>query len=85
VPACVWCPFQHLTQQQQNSNLTAELPQLLPDIDAELDWGTAAFGAPPDATNLWVGDERAATTFHKDHVSSSVPCGLGSYARALPR
>lgn len=55
--------------QQQNSNLTQELPQLLDDVDAQLDFAAAAFGAAPDAVNLWIGDERASTTFHKDHVS----------------
>lgn len=55
--------------QQQNSNLTKELPQLLDDVEPQLDFAAAAFGAPPDAVNIWIGDERASTTFHKDHVS----------------
>lgn len=58
-----------LCLQQQNSNLTQELPQLLEDIEPQLEFGAAAFGAAPDAINLWIGDERAATTYHKDHVS----------------
>lgn len=57
--------------QQQNSNLTQELPQLLEDVEPQLHLAEAAFGAPPDAVNLWIGDERAATTFHKDHVRNS--------------
>ena len=38
---------------------------LLPDVEAELPWAAQAFGASPDAINLWIGDQRAATTFHK--------------------
>jgi hypothetical protein len=69
--------------QQQNSNLTQELPQLLEDVEPQLQLAEAAFGAPPDAVNLWIGDERAATTFHKDHVRKQpgwhfVVCQLAS-------
>jgi hypothetical protein len=63
---CFACACWNL--QQQNSNLTQELPQLLEDVEPQLQIAEAAFGAPPDAVNLWIGDERAATTFHKDHV-----------------
>jgi jumonji domain-containing protein 7 len=58
--------------QQQNSNLTQELPQLLEDVDVQLEFAAAAFGAPPDATNIWIGDERATTSFHKDHVREAL-------------
>ena len=69
--------FAAVRPQQQNSNLTQELPQLLGDVEAQLGFGAAAFGAAPDAVNLWIGDERAATTYHKDHVSWGVAAGLG--------
>lgn len=52
--------------QHQNSNLTVELPMLLDDVEHQLPWASRAFGSQPDAVNLWIGDERAATTFHKD-------------------
>jgi hypothetical protein len=39
--------------QQQNSNLTQELPQLLSDAEPQLEFAEAAFGAAPDAVNLW--------------------------------
>jgi jumonji domain-containing protein 7 len=52
--------------QHQNSNLTQQLPSLLPDVEAQLPWAAAALGAGPDAVNLWIGDGRAATTYHKD-------------------
>jgi hypothetical protein len=56
--------------QHQNSNLTEELPALLEDVDPELPWASAAFGAAPEAVNLWIGDHRSATTFHKDHYEN---------------
>eukprot|EP00803_Ostreobium_quekettii_P009458 evm.model.scf_5.16 EVM.evm.TU.scf_5.16 scf_5:223997-227138(-) len=57
--------------QKQNNNLLEEFPQLRGDIeDAGLHWAMEAFGAPPDAVNLWVGDERSVTSFHKDHYEN---------------
>lgn len=56
--------------QHQNSNLTVELPALLDDVEACFPWARAAFGGAPDAVNVWVGDARAATTFHKDHYEN---------------
>ena len=47
--------------QRQNSNLTEELGELLGDV-AELPWASEAFDRPPDATNFWMGDERAVTS-----------------------
>lgn len=82
--------------QYQNSSLTAELPQLLGDVDPDLSWASEAFGAPPplpracslrstpqccssphapsaacaggppEALNLWIGDQRSITSWHKD-------------------
>lgn len=48
--------------QKQNSNLTVEFKDIMGDIEADLDWATEAFGKPPDAVNLWMGDERAVTS-----------------------
>eukprot|EP00955_Chlamydomonas_euryale_P004955 52853-Chlamydomonas_euryale.AAC.13 len=50
--------------QHQNSSLTAEYPQLAGDCPAP-EWAARAFGAPPEASNLWIGDERSVTSFHK--------------------
>eukprot|EP00092_Neocalanus_flemingeri_P026371 GFUD01028587.1.p1 GENE.GFUD01028587.1~~GFUD01028587.1.p1 ORF type:complete len:325 (-),score=73.91 GFUD01028587.1:9-983(-) len=52
--------------QKQNSNLTEEFKDIIGDIEADLDWATEAFGKKPDAVNLWMGDERAVTSMHKD-------------------
>lgn len=38
---------------------------LLPDVEEQLPWAAEAFEAAPDAVNVWIGDQRAATTFHK--------------------
>lgn len=35
------------------------------DVLPGLDWAEAVFGGPPDATNLWIGDDRSVTSFHK--------------------
>eukprot|EP00878_Enallax_costatus_P002734 GHUV01002923.1.p1 GENE.GHUV01002923.1~~GHUV01002923.1.p1 ORF type:complete len:339 (+),score=90.12 GHUV01002923.1:360-1376(+) len=56
--------------QQQNSNLIEEFSVLLPDVESHLEFAAAAFQAPPDAVNLWIGDERSTTTFHKDHYEN---------------
>ena len=44
--------------------MAEEFPQLMPDI-SELEWATEAFGAPPEATNLWIGGDESVTSFHK--------------------
>jgi len=81
---CNVLPYCYVTIQQQNSNLTVELPQLLEDVDDQLDFAAAAFGAPPDAVNLWIGDERASTTFHKDHVRAELVCVCRQLLRRQP-
>jgi jumonji domain-containing protein 7 len=43
---------------------------LLPDVDAQLGFAAEAFGSAPEAVNLWIGDERSTTTFHKDHYEN---------------
>ena len=56
--------------QKQNSNFTSEYPELWDDAETELPWATGAFGAQPDAVNLWIGDARAVTSMHKDHYEN---------------
>lgn len=51
--------------QFQNNNWT-EFPKLAGDIDVSFPWAFEAFGASkPDAVNLWIGDHRSTTTYHK--------------------
>ena len=56
--------------QQQNGNFTLHFPELLCDIDPELPWASKAFGASPDAVNLWIGTDQSVTSFHKDHYEN---------------
>lgn len=55
--------------QFQNSNLS-EFEGLKADIDFDVGWAALAFqtGAP-DAVNIWIGDSRCSTSFHKVRVS----------------
>lgn len=55
----------------QNSNMTEYFPELLDDIDAAgLPLGNNAFGACPEAINIWIGDERSTSSLHKDHFEN---------------
>ncbi|PNW85197.1 hypothetical protein CHLRE_03g175750v5 [Chlamydomonas reinhardtii] len=56
--------------QHQNSNLREELSALLGDVEPGLPWAEEVFGGPPEAINLWIGDQRSATSFHKDHYEN---------------
>ena len=56
--------------QQQNGNFTSHFPELLDDIEPELQWASQAFGASPDAVNLWIGNSQSVTSFHKDHYEN---------------
>ena len=55
---------------RQNGSLTEEFPELAGDCAGHLDWASEAFGCRPEAVNLWCGDERAHTTFHRDHYEN---------------
>eukprot|EP00038_Savillea_parva_P022088 m.36796 g.36796 ORF g.36796 m.36796 type:complete len:399 (-) comp5442_c0_seq1:45-1241(-) len=55
----------------QNSNLTEEMPGLLPDVqDLPVASLRDAFGCPPDAVNIWLGPASAITSLHKDHYEN---------------
>ena len=56
--------------QQQNGNFSAHFPELAGDVEPELPWASAAFGASPDAVNLWIGNGNSVTSFHKDHYEN---------------
>ncbi|XP_056666295.1 bifunctional peptidase and (3S)-lysyl hydroxylase JMJD7 isoform X1 [Monodelphis domestica] len=56
--------------QKQCSNLSSELPQLLPDVEPHVPWATEALGKMPDAVNFWLGEEAAVTSLHKDHYEN---------------
>lgn len=54
--------------QHQNDSLNTEAPWLLDDTRAFP--FSRAFCQEPEATNLWIGDERSKTSFHKDHYEN---------------
>ncbi|KAJ9586024.1 hypothetical protein L9F63_020321, partial [Diploptera punctata] len=64
--------------QEQNSNLTKNFQELLPDIESEIPWASEAFGEAPDAVNLWIGDSRAVTSLHKDPYEN-IYCVVSGY------
>jgi jumonji domain-containing protein 7 len=45
----------------QNTSLFTE------DVETDIPWATEALGSKPKAVNLWIGNERATTSFLKDH------------------
>jgi peptidyl-lysine (3S)-dioxygenase / protease len=54
--------------QFQNSNLS-EFEELKADIDFDVEWAAVAFQAgAPDASNIWIGDSRCSTSFHKVRI-----------------
>jgi hypothetical protein len=57
----------------QNDCLRADLPSLWDAgiFPASFDWAEQAFGVgPPDAVNLWVGNELGVSSMHKDHYEN---------------
>jgi len=40
------------------------------DVETDIPWATQALGLKPEAVNLWIGNERATTSFHKDHYEN---------------
>jgi jumonji domain-containing protein 7 len=51
--------------QKQNSSIDLEFQELREDFE-ELEFGNAIFGRKPEATNIWIGDERSISSLHKD-------------------
>ncbi|GAX83102.1 hypothetical protein CEUSTIGMA_g10528.t1 [Chlamydomonas eustigma] len=73
--------------QHQNSSLTEEFSFLALDLQPGLPaWMEEVFGEPPDAVNLWIGDERSITSFHKDHYENmyAVLCGTKRFTLLPP-
>jgi len=64
--------------QKQNSNLSAELPELFGEVPGDIAWVTEALNKQPDAVNFWMGDGRAVTSLHKDHYEN-VYCVISGY------
>ncbi|CAM9247938.1 unnamed protein product [Choristocarpus tenellus] len=54
----------------QNDCLRADFPVLARDVEPCLGFAKEAFGNEPDAVNLWIGDDRAVSSVHKDHYEN---------------
>ena len=63
--------------QSQNNNLKQDFPALLHDTGHGVPFAEKAFGYPPDASNVWIGDDRSSTSLHKGSslfmISGSLP------------
>ena len=55
---------------RQCGSLLEEFPKLVGDCSHEMAFASDAMGKAPDAVNLWIGDERSETTFHRDHYEN---------------
>ncbi|CAG4939582.1 unnamed protein product [Colias eurytheme] len=64
--------------QKQNSNLTEDFKELLPDVESHVQFASEAFNKKPDAVNFWMGDERAVTSMHKDPYEN-IYCVIDGY------
>lgn len=61
--------------QFQNGNMSEFASALAGDVPLDLSWAAAAFGTgDPDAVNVWVGDSRSFTSFHKVGLSGVLAC-----------
>ena len=70
--------------QAQDGSLK-EFEALAGDVDAGLGWAAHIFGAPAEATNLWLGCSRSVTTMHKDHADNMwAPTHACSWVRPSP-
>ncbi|KAM0788701.1 hypothetical protein ACM66B_002797 [Microbotryomycetes sp. NB124-2] len=53
--------------QSQNGNLGDEYQALRDDVGKDgPEFARRVFGAPPDVSNIWIGDDRSVTSLHKD-------------------
>ena len=51
---------------QQDNNFVKKFPELSGDIGGSLPLVDEIFGSTPEATNIWIGDERSTSSLHKD-------------------
>lgn len=59
--------------QKQNSNLTLDFPELLPDVFSDIPFASKAFNKKPDAVNFWMGDKRAVTSSKQSFTYMALP------------
>lgn len=51
----------------QNDSLRDQFPGLFDEVPPGMELAVEAFGNEPEAVNIWIGDDRAVSTMHKDH------------------
>eukprot|EP00644_Phytophthora_capsici_P008971 jgi/Phyca11/504165/fgenesh2_kg.PHYCAscaffold_6_\ len=54
----------------QNDSLREQFPGLFDEVPPSMSLAVEAFGNEPEAVNIWIGDERAVSTMHKDHYEN---------------
>lgn len=54
----------------QNDSLREQFPALFDEVPPVMELAMKAFGNEPEAVNIWIGDERAVSTMHKDHYEN---------------
>lgn len=50
---------------EQDNNFANSFPELHGDVDSSIPLADEAFGCLPEATNIWIGDERSVSSLHK--------------------
>ena len=70
-PSCS-SPNQVLYYSRQNDCLRTELRPLFDSglFPETIEFAQEAFGVSPDAVNLWIGNEQAVSSMHKDHYEN---------------
>lgn len=56
--------------QEQNDCFRNEYSALAQDCDPHIPWASEALGCLPEAVNLWIGNDKSVTSFHKDHYEN---------------
>ncbi|KAG7379116.1 hypothetical protein PHYPSEUDO_009063 [Phytophthora pseudosyringae] len=54
----------------QNDSLREQFPGLFDEVPPAMAMAVEAFGNEPEAVNIWMGDERAVSSMHKDHYEN---------------
>lgn len=55
---------------KENDNLRDEYADLYADVEKDIAFARIALQRPPDAINLWIGNEKSVTAMHKDPMEN---------------
>ena len=56
--------------QLQNDSLRTEFDSLRSDVPDHIPFASRAFGKLPEVVNMWIGNSKSSTSFHKDHYEN---------------